>query len=241
MQKYKNFLLIILAFIAGSFISLATTLALAHGGDTNLIHSCYKTNTGGSFRIVGTNDNCDNNETALDWSRESQQPIWGNIVGTLSNQTDLQNALDAKQDKLIALNDKHSKTLTNNSATSIFSFPLAAGELSQLHFKGNILAKKDADWCVFFYEESVVMYNDNGTLRVIEQVTFQITKSKSVGSIINFDAAFNAMQFSTFFTLDLTAGVVTVTANPGDIGATPDSMIMNYTLENPSGNSVTFL
>lgn len=41
---------------------------MAHGGDTNLIHSCVK-NSNGSIRIVGPNDACGSNETALDWSR----------------------------------------------------------------------------------------------------------------------------------------------------------------------------
>lgn len=68
MKNYKNILLIIVAFFAGT---LATSFVFAHGGDINLIHACYKTNTGGSFRIVGPNDNCSTNETALDWPKTS--------------------------------------------------------------------------------------------------------------------------------------------------------------------------
>lgn len=57
-----------LAFFAGT---LGTTFVFAHGGDLNLIHACYKTNTGGGLRIVGANDNCAGNETALDWPKTS--------------------------------------------------------------------------------------------------------------------------------------------------------------------------
>ena len=42
----------------------------------------------------------------VEWKQTNVQPqtdlVWGNITGTLSNQTDLQNALDAKQDTLTA-------------------------------------------------------------------------------------------------------------------------------------------
>ena len=46
---------------------------------------------------------CQQNGTSYDWVRLDVQPntaVWGQITGTLSNQTDLQNALDNKQDKL---------------------------------------------------------------------------------------------------------------------------------------------
>lgn len=69
MSNIKNFLFIIAAFFAGSVVSLTTTLALAHGGDTSLIHSCYKNSTG-VVRIIGINDSCGRNETALDWNKE---------------------------------------------------------------------------------------------------------------------------------------------------------------------------
>src|SRR6266508_4248228 len=45
-------------------------LASAHGGDANRIHACVKTDPGapGLLRIVGPNDTCKKNETALDWN-----------------------------------------------------------------------------------------------------------------------------------------------------------------------------
>jgi hypothetical protein len=44
-------------------------LASAHGGDANRIHGCYKTepDSPGFVRIVGPNDTCKKNETAIDW------------------------------------------------------------------------------------------------------------------------------------------------------------------------------
>jgi uncharacterized protein YjbI with pentapeptide repeats len=72
MSKFKNFFLILLAFISGSFISIFTTLALAHGGDTNLVHSCVKNTLlahSPNIRIIDSNENCTNNETALDWPK----------------------------------------------------------------------------------------------------------------------------------------------------------------------------
>ena len=47
-------------------VLVGATAALAHGGDLNLIHACVKNDNGG-LRIVGANDSCKNNETALDW------------------------------------------------------------------------------------------------------------------------------------------------------------------------------
>ena len=45
---------------------LATSaLVLAHGGDGSLIHACV--NPAGQIRIIGANDTCKNQETALDW------------------------------------------------------------------------------------------------------------------------------------------------------------------------------
>lgn len=73
MRRIKSLFLILLAFVAGSFVSLVTTLAIAHGGDTNLVHACVRNNTlipaAPNIRIVGANDNCNSNETALDWPK----------------------------------------------------------------------------------------------------------------------------------------------------------------------------
>ena len=52
---------------------------------------------------------------SLEWSEVQQghDAIWGSITGTLSNQTDLQNALNAKQDTLVS--GSNIKTINGNS------------------------------------------------------------------------------------------------------------------------------
>ena len=45
---------------------LVSLVVIAHGGDPTKIHSCVKAN--GQISIVGPNDICAGNETALDWN-----------------------------------------------------------------------------------------------------------------------------------------------------------------------------
>jgi hypothetical protein len=52
------------------------TFASAHGGDTSLIHACVKDNNGG-IHIVGADEQCKNNETALDWNQTGSQGATG--------------------------------------------------------------------------------------------------------------------------------------------------------------------
>ena len=68
MKKSKNFLYIIVGLAVGSLLTLATSVVLAHGGDLSLIHACVRTNNG-NIRIVGANDNCNGNESPLDWPK----------------------------------------------------------------------------------------------------------------------------------------------------------------------------
>jgi len=48
---------------------------LAHGGDTSKIHACVKVGgaSKGNIRIVGANDTCASNESALDWNIQGVQ------------------------------------------------------------------------------------------------------------------------------------------------------------------------
>lgn len=55
-------LLLILAVFFG-----VTSVALAHGGNTSLVHACIN-KTSGAVRIVGANTNCNATENALHWS-----------------------------------------------------------------------------------------------------------------------------------------------------------------------------
>ena len=44
------------------------SMASAHGGDANKIHSCVNNNSG-TIKIVSPTATCSNNETALDWNQ----------------------------------------------------------------------------------------------------------------------------------------------------------------------------
>ena len=59
MHKFKNLPVILLAFIAGSLVSIATTVALAHGGDVSKIHGCVKNSilNAANIRIVSATTN----------------------------------------------------------------------------------------------------------------------------------------------------------------------------------------
>jgi len=73
-STYKNFLLIVLAFVAGSFLSITTTAVLAHGGDTSKLHACVDDTTG-ALRLVGENDTCPGGEHNVDWSQFSNNGL----------------------------------------------------------------------------------------------------------------------------------------------------------------------
>lgn len=86
MERFKTPLLIVLAFVGGSLVSLATTLVLANGSDPNQIHSCVKNNTllnGANVRIVGINVNCANNETPVNWPATASTGGGSGALGTL--------------------------------------------------------------------------------------------------------------------------------------------------------------
>lgn len=82
MRKYSQLFLIVIAFIAGTFVSLLTTVALANGGDANLIHSCVNSSTG-AVRIVAVSTTCASGETALNWNAKGL-PGTGALVANLN-------------------------------------------------------------------------------------------------------------------------------------------------------------
>ena len=66
MQRLK-----IWAGLLGGLLILAlavASMASAHGGDANKIHSCVNNNSG-TIKIVSPSQGCSNNETALDWNQ----------------------------------------------------------------------------------------------------------------------------------------------------------------------------
>lgn len=58
--------MVTMAVSLGLMFSGSSSRVDAHGGNTNLIHSCVT--PGGPLKIVGANDVCPGNQTPLDWS-----------------------------------------------------------------------------------------------------------------------------------------------------------------------------
>src|SRR5687767_10032739 len=67
MKGLKNNTLIICAMLAGLLGSSAIGLVSAHGGDTTRVHACLNPGSGTIF-VVGPNEACGPNQTALDWN-----------------------------------------------------------------------------------------------------------------------------------------------------------------------------
>lgn len=57
--------ILVFAVFIGSLATVATVV-FAHGGDSSLHHACVG-NVNGRLTIVGVNDECSGNETAMDW------------------------------------------------------------------------------------------------------------------------------------------------------------------------------
>jgi hypothetical protein len=57
--------------VVGALLAVAgaASIVSAHGGDTNLVHACVK-EANGFVRIVGADEDCNQNEYALDWGIE---------------------------------------------------------------------------------------------------------------------------------------------------------------------------
>jgi hypothetical protein len=65
MRQARNFKDIGIGIVVGA--ALATVLGVAaHNGDTTKIHACV--DPSGNLRIIGPDENCRRNETALDWN-----------------------------------------------------------------------------------------------------------------------------------------------------------------------------
>jgi Collagen triple helix repeat (20 copies) len=68
MKGLKNYAVAVAVTLTSliSFGALNMSSVSAHGGDTTLIHSCVNQN--GGINIVGANQTCGQNQTALDWN-----------------------------------------------------------------------------------------------------------------------------------------------------------------------------
>lgn len=79
-RQKRHFSLPIIPALASSTLGVLVIIAVtfivsAHGGDAAKIHACVRNtvNSAPNVRIVGANDNCNNNETALDWNIQGIQ------------------------------------------------------------------------------------------------------------------------------------------------------------------------
>ena len=62
----SRFVLVIGGLIVFAAGGLVTAVVSAHGGDPALVHACVSQK--GNLRVVGPDDGCRQNETALDWN-----------------------------------------------------------------------------------------------------------------------------------------------------------------------------
>jgi len=77
--------------------------SLSHSSDATS-HTVTLSATGGSLKIIeGSNISLTTSGSEVTIASTSQDAVWGNITGTLSNQTDLQSALDGKVDENVAI------------------------------------------------------------------------------------------------------------------------------------------
>lgn len=232
----------IITLVLGILGTVLVTHVLAQTTN-NTIYACTQ-NATGIMRYVTDSTSCRPNESLLSWSKGGNIS-WGNITGILSNQTDLQNALNAKQDKLITYSDTHHKNLINNTDNNLFTFPLANGEATGFTMHYSSSAKKNSDWSIQSGVWTIVVYNDNGTLRTgyaepnypsdAGGGTLLLAGTKSTGSSVDLDNSGLALHAS------LNAGIVTIKYNPGNVGVSLDSIGLDYVVIDPSGKPLTFL
>jgi len=165
------------------------------------------------------------------WQTPASGASWGSITGSLSAQTDLQNALNAKQDKLSGFNDVHTANLTNNTYSTVFSFPLADGDNATFFTFDSAFVKKGTDWGMFTGTLELAYFNDGGVLQKYNQMdNCNSTGTLAIGWFCN----------SNFMDATLSNGVVTVTVNPGNVVSSPDSFVLKHVLINHFGVPITF-
>lgn len=164
------------------------------------------------------------------WTVEGTAAVWGNITGTLSNQTDLQNALNAKFDDPTGTISQYIR-----GDGSIANFPSIAGGLPTGGTAGQILSKIDstdynAEWIDNYATQTknevklgqtltkgtpVYVSSANGTNMIVSAAsnTSEALSSKTLG-LLETGGATNAMVKCVTF--GLLAGLDTSTASAGD-------------------------
>jgi hypothetical protein len=164
------------------------------------------------------------------WTIAGTAAIWGNISGTLSNQTDLQNALNAKYNNPTGTISQYIR-----GDGTIANFPSIAGGLPTGGTAGQILAKIDAtDYNAHWIDNyatqtknevklgqtltkgtAVYVSSANGTNMIVSAASnaSEATSSKTLGLLETGGATNDLVKCVTF---GLLAGLDTSTATAGD-------------------------
>ena len=164
------------------------------------------------------------------WTIDGTSAVWGNISGTLSNQTDLQNALNAKFNNPAGTISQYIR-----GDGSLATFPTLPGGLPTGGTSGQILAKIDAtdyntEWIDNYATQTknevklgaalskgtpVYVSSANGTNMIVSAAsnTSEATSSKTLG-LLETGGSTNA--FVKCVTFGLLAGLDTSTAQAGD-------------------------
>ena len=93
MKNIKRFVPLLVVFLLGIIVNQGISIAIAHGGNVNFIHSCVA-NKDGSIRIVGPNDLCKGKETAVDWNQNGIGAFGGFKTDQLIGITLVNDSLD---------------------------------------------------------------------------------------------------------------------------------------------------
>jgi hypothetical protein len=164
------------------------------------------------------------------WTIDGTSAVWGNISGTLSNQTDLQNALNAKYNNPTGTISQYIR-----GDGTIANFPSIAGGLPTGGTAGQILAKIDAtDYNAHWIDNyatqtknevklgqtltkgtAVYVSSANGTNMIVSAASnaSEATSSKTLGLLETGGATNDLVKCVTF---GLLAGLDTSTATAGD-------------------------
>jgi hypothetical protein len=181
-------------------------------------------------RTITINGETHNLAADNSWTVGGTAAIWGNITGTLSNQTDLQNALNAKYNNPTGTISQYIR-----GDGTLATFPTMPGGLPTGGTAGQILAKIDAtdyntQWIDNYATQTknevklgqaiskgmaVYVSSANGTNIIVSKAsnTSEATSSKTFGLLETGGATNDIVKCVTF---GLLAGLDTSTAQAGD-------------------------
>ncbi len=133
---------------------------------------------------------------------------------------------------LTTYNDHQTKNITNNASNSLFTFPLASGASATIIIYFATIAKKTTDWSIAGGHLNLIVYNAAGTPQTSTVNDSAFDTKTSAGALGNTNPTPS---------VTIAASVATFIINPGDLGATPDSYVLDYVVVAPKGNVLTIL